>query len=153
MRHDPTLDYLPMRLSLVPRLFDTVRRPDAVLLHTSLPRDGKVSLGIEVNILPAAIEQARARGGLVLAQMNPQHALHFRRRRDPAGRRRRGDRGGRAADLPRSARVRRGRGGDRRAGGRLRHRRHHAAARHRAHPGRGGTDDDALAGTCGSSRR
>ena len=77
MRHDPMLDYLPMRLSLVPRLFDTVRRPDAVLLHTSLPRDGKVSLGIEVNVLPAAIEQARARGGLVLAQANPHMPYTF----------------------------------------------------------------------------
>ncbi len=77
MRHDPALDYLPMRLSLVPRLFDTVRRPDAVLLHTSLPRDGKVSLGIEVNVLPAAIEQARAGGGLVLAQANPHMPYTF----------------------------------------------------------------------------
>jgi len=25
MRHDPTLDYVPMRLSLVPRLFDSLR--------------------------------------------------------------------------------------------------------------------------------
>jgi len=72
MRHSPRLDYLPMRLSLVPRLFDTVRPPDAVLVHTSVPRDGKVSLGIEVNILPAAIERVRARGGLVMAQLNPQ---------------------------------------------------------------------------------
>ena len=63
MRHDPMLDYLPMRLSLVPRLFDTVRRPDAVLLHTSLPRDGKVSLGIEVNVLPAAIDRAGRAAG------------------------------------------------------------------------------------------
>ncbi|HEV3048494.1 MAG TPA: acetyl-CoA hydrolase/transferase C-terminal domain-containing protein [Solirubrobacteraceae bacterium] len=66
------LDYLPMRLSLVPRLFDTLRPPDVVLLHTSLPRDGKVSLGIEVNILPAAVERVRARGGLVVAQLNPE---------------------------------------------------------------------------------
>ena len=42
-----------------------------MLLHTSLPRDGRVSLGIEVNILPAAVEQVVARGGLVVAQMNP----------------------------------------------------------------------------------
>ncbi len=70
MRHDPNLDYLPMRLSLVPRLFSATRPVDVVLIHTSLPRQGKVSLGIEVNILPAAIEQARARGGLVIAQMN-----------------------------------------------------------------------------------
>ena len=32
---------------------------------------GKVSLGIEVNILPAAVEAVRARGGLVVAQLNP----------------------------------------------------------------------------------
>ena len=77
MRHDPMLDYLPMRLSLVPRLFDTVRPPDAVLIHTSWPRDGKVSLGIEVNILPAALEQVRARGGLVLVQANPHMPYTF----------------------------------------------------------------------------
>ena len=77
MRRDPQLDYLPMRLSLVPRLFDTVRPPDAVLLHTSMPRDGKVSLGIDVSVLPAAMEQARARGGLVLAQMNPRMPYTF----------------------------------------------------------------------------
>jgi len=71
MRHLPTLDYLPMRLSLVPRLFDLARPPDVVLLHTSTPRQGKVSLGTEVNILPAAVERARARGGLVVAQLNP----------------------------------------------------------------------------------
>ena len=65
------LDYLPMRLSLVPRLFDTLRPPDILLLNTTLPRDGRVSLGIEVNILPAAVERVRARGGLVVAQLNP----------------------------------------------------------------------------------
>lgn len=66
------LDYLPMRLSLVPRLFATLRPPDVALIHTSLPHDGKVSLGIEVNVLVAAIERVRARGGLVVAQLNPQ---------------------------------------------------------------------------------
>jgi acyl-CoA hydrolase len=65
------LDYLPMRLSLVPRLFSTLRPPDVALLHTSLPQGGRVSLGIEVNILPAAVERVRARGGLVVAQLNP----------------------------------------------------------------------------------
>jgi acyl-CoA hydrolase len=77
MRHDPMLDYLPMRLSLVPRLFRAARPVDAVLIHTSLPRDGKVSLGIEVNIVPAAIAAARERGGLVLAQMNPHMPYTF----------------------------------------------------------------------------
>ena len=71
MRDVPGLDYLPMRLSLVPRLFDVARPPDVVLLHTSAVHDGKVSLGTEVNILPAAIERARARGGIVVAQINP----------------------------------------------------------------------------------
>jgi len=71
MRDQDALDYLPMRLSLVPTLFAVARPPDVVLVHTSVPRDGKVSLGIEVNILPAAIEQVRARGGLVIAQCNP----------------------------------------------------------------------------------
>jgi acyl-CoA hydrolase len=69
------LDYLPMRLGLVPRLFRTHRPPDAVLLHTSPPADGGVSLGIEVSILPAAIESVRERGGLVIAQLNP-HMPH-----------------------------------------------------------------------------
>jgi acyl-CoA hydrolase len=66
------LDYLPMRLSLVPRLFATLRPPDVALVHTSMPRNGKVSLGIEVNILVAAIEHVRSRGGLVIAQLNPE---------------------------------------------------------------------------------
>jgi acyl-CoA hydrolase len=60
-----------MRLLLVPRLFDSLRPPDVVLVHTSTPRHGKVSLGIEVNIPPAAIERVGRRGGIVIAQLNP----------------------------------------------------------------------------------
>jgi len=71
VRGDPLVEYLPMRLSLVPRLFRSHCPPDAVLLQTTPPRDGKVSLGIEVNLLPAAIEQVLARGGPVIAQVNP----------------------------------------------------------------------------------
>jgi acyl-CoA hydrolase len=71
------LDYLPMRLSLVPRLFATIRAPDVVLLHTSMPRAGRVSLGIEVNVLVAAVESVRARGGLVVAQLNPRMPYTF----------------------------------------------------------------------------
>ena len=67
----PRLYYVPCRLSLVPQLFHRPLPPDVVLLHTSTPRDGKVSLGVEVNVLPAAIEAARRRGGLVVAQVNP----------------------------------------------------------------------------------
>lgn len=69
-RRSPRLRYVPCRLSLVPRLFD-VMPPDAVIVHTSTPRDGVVSLGIEVNVMPAAIEAARSRGALVIAQANP----------------------------------------------------------------------------------
>ncbi|MGN6301260.1 MAG: acetyl-CoA hydrolase/transferase family protein [Angustibacter sp.] len=71
MRRSPRLRYLPSRLSLVPRLFGTTVPPDVVLLHTTAPRDGQVSLGVEVNVLPAAVEAVRARGGLVVAQLNP----------------------------------------------------------------------------------
>ena len=71
MRSLPDLDYLPTRLSLVPRMLATTHRPDLVLLHVAPPRDGRFSLGIEVNVLPAAIEQCRRRGGLVIAQINP----------------------------------------------------------------------------------
>jgi acyl-CoA hydrolase len=42
-----------------------------VLVQTSVPSGGTVSLGTEVNVLPAAIEAVRARGGLVIAQLNP----------------------------------------------------------------------------------
>ncbi|MDH2904500.1 MAG: acetyl-CoA hydrolase/transferase C-terminal domain-containing protein [Actinomycetota bacterium] len=70
VRSDDDLKYLPMRLSLVPRLFATSRPPDVVMIQTSTPRNGKVSLGIETNLLPAAIEEVRRRGGLVIAQLN-----------------------------------------------------------------------------------
>ncbi|HSE08530.1 MAG TPA: acetyl-CoA hydrolase/transferase C-terminal domain-containing protein [Nocardioidaceae bacterium] len=70
MRSSPRLHYIPSRLSLVPLLFEGANPPDVVLLHTSLPRDGKVSLGTEVNVLPAAIEAVRRRGGVVIAQAN-----------------------------------------------------------------------------------
>jgi acyl-CoA hydrolase len=77
MRHSSSLDYIPMRLSLVPRLFAISRQPDVVIVHTSMPRTGKVSLGIEVNVLPAALEVARARGALVVAQVNPRMPYTF----------------------------------------------------------------------------
>ena len=70
VRADDDLKYLPMRLSLVPRLFATSRPPDVVMIQTSTPRNGKVSLGIETNLLPAALEEVRRRGGLVIAQLN-----------------------------------------------------------------------------------
>lgn len=76
-RRSPRLSYVPSRLSLVPRLFATTLPPDVVLLHTTTPREGAVSLGTEVNVLPAAVEAARHRGGLVLAAMNPRMPWTF----------------------------------------------------------------------------
>jgi acyl-CoA hydrolase len=70
MRASSRLRYLPCRLSLVPNLLKSALPPDVVLVHTSAPANGTVSLGTEVNVLPAAIEAARARGGLVIAQLN-----------------------------------------------------------------------------------
>ncbi|WP_433605867.1 acetyl-CoA hydrolase/transferase family protein [Dactylosporangium sp. CA-139114] len=71
MRGGPRLRYLPCRLSLVPDLLRQHLVPDVVLLHTSPPAGGAVSLGVEVNVLPAAVEACRARGGIVVAQANP----------------------------------------------------------------------------------
>jgi acyl-CoA hydrolase len=70
MRRHPRLSYVPCRLSMVPHLLQSRLRPDAVVLHTTPPRDGKVSLGAEVNVLPAAIESVRRNGGVVIAQTN-----------------------------------------------------------------------------------
>jgi acyl-CoA hydrolase len=72
MRKSSRLDYVPSRLSLLPVLLRDHLRPDVVLLHTTTPRFDTVSLGIEVNILPAAIAAVRAYGGVVIAQANPQ---------------------------------------------------------------------------------
>ncbi|WP_460458252.1 acetyl-CoA hydrolase/transferase family protein [Angustibacter peucedani] len=77
VRRSPRLAYVPCRLSLLPRLLSTVLAPDVVVLQCSTPRDGRVSLGIEVNVLPAAVEAARARGGLVVAQVNPRVPYTF----------------------------------------------------------------------------
>ncbi len=70
MRNSESLSYYPARLSLLPRLIRTHTPPDLVVIHTSLPRAGSVSLGSEVNILPAAIESAKKHGALVIAQAN-----------------------------------------------------------------------------------
>ncbi len=77
MRTSQRLRYLPCRLSLVPILLKTTLQPDVVLVHTSHPSNGTVSLGTEVNILPAAIEAVRARGGLVVAQLNEHMPVTF----------------------------------------------------------------------------
>jgi acyl-CoA hydrolase len=71
MRNVAALSYLPSRLSLVPQLLRTVTQPHIVLINVSAPRDGLVSLGVEVNVVPAAVESALSNGGLVVAQLNP----------------------------------------------------------------------------------
>ncbi|MDA3022453.1 MAG: hypothetical protein O2943_07325 [Actinomycetota bacterium] len=70
MRYHPSLRYLPSRLSLLPVLVRDHVRPDVVLVNTSKRHHDTVSLGIEVNILPMAIETAKAHGGVVIAQSN-----------------------------------------------------------------------------------
>ena len=55
----------------MPALLASALPPDVVLVQTSVPSNGTVSLGMEVNLLPAAIEAVKARGGLVIAQLNP----------------------------------------------------------------------------------
>lgn len=77
MRRSPRLNYIPCRLSLVPVLLSSHYRPNVVLIHGSQIRDGKVSMGVEVNILPAAIEAAKANGGVVIVQSNNQMPYTF----------------------------------------------------------------------------
>jgi acyl-CoA hydrolase len=77
MRDHPRLAYFPSRLSLVPALLRDRLIPDVVVLHTTVPSSGSVSLGVEVNILPAAIEAVQGRGGIVIAQANRQMPTTF----------------------------------------------------------------------------
>lgn len=77
MRNSPRLEYFPGRLSLVPRMIRTHTRPDLVVIHSSTPRAGLVSLGNEVNVLPAAIESARKHNALVVAVANPHMPYTF----------------------------------------------------------------------------
>ena len=70
MRRSPRLSYVPARLSMVPRLLATTLQPDVVVATVAPPVGGTFSLGTEVNVLPAAIEACRARGGLVVVQVN-----------------------------------------------------------------------------------
>jgi acyl-CoA hydrolase len=77
MRRSSRLSYVPSRLSLVPLLFGSSLVPDVVVLHTSAPIGGRVSLGVEVNVLPAAVAAVRERGGLVVAQVNRQMPYTF----------------------------------------------------------------------------
>ena len=62
---------------MVPVLFQRSLPPDVVVVHCAPPREGMLSLGIEVNVLPAAIEACRARGGLVIAVINTRMPYTF----------------------------------------------------------------------------
>ena len=77
MRHHSALEYIPSRLSMVPLLFARTLPPDIVVLHCAPPREGLLSLGVEVNILPAALEACRTRGGLVIAVVNSRMPYTF----------------------------------------------------------------------------
>lgn len=70
LRGNPRVDYYPARLSVTPWLFSATLPPDVVAVQTSRVVDGKVSLGIEVQVIPGAIEALKARGGLLVAQIN-----------------------------------------------------------------------------------
>ena len=76
-RRSPQLSYVPTRLSMLPLLYSDALAPDVVLLRTSVPRDGAVSMGIEVNVLPAAVEAVRDRGGVVVCQLDPSMPYTF----------------------------------------------------------------------------
>lgn len=76
-RDSARLRYIPGRLSLTPNLFRGELLPDVVLVHASRMENGKFSLGVEVNILPAAIEIVKARNGLVIVQANAQMPYTF----------------------------------------------------------------------------
>ncbi|MBK8469272.1 MAG: acetyl-CoA hydrolase/transferase C-terminal domain-containing protein [Candidatus Phosphoribacter sp.] len=77
MRKSPHLSYVPARLSMVPLLFKNALPVDAVIAHTSVPHNGKVSLGIETNVVVGAIEACKARGGTIIAQANKQMPYTF----------------------------------------------------------------------------
>jgi acyl-CoA hydrolase/GNAT superfamily N-acetyltransferase len=63
-------DYTPIFLSQVPQIFRSGMVPvDVALIQTSIPdRQGYVNLGVSVDIVKEAVEQAE----LVVAQINPQ---------------------------------------------------------------------------------
>lgn len=77
MRGNPRLNYIPCRLSLVPVLLKHKYIPNVVLIHGSEIRNGKVSMGVEINVLPAAIEAAKKNNGLVIVQSNPKMPYTF----------------------------------------------------------------------------
>lgn len=72
MRGNPRLRYMPARLVHVPRQLSTAFVPDLVLVAVAPPWNSRISLGLEVNVLPAAIESCRTGGGTILAEVSPE---------------------------------------------------------------------------------
>ncbi len=62
-------EYVPISIAQVPKLIELGRIPiDVALIQVSMPDEfGYVSLGISVDVIPAALERAE----LVIAEMNP----------------------------------------------------------------------------------
>ena len=60
-RRAESLEYVPCRLSLAPSLYEERLAPDILVLHTSTPRNGTVSMGIEVQVLRYKIGRASCR--------------------------------------------------------------------------------------------
>lgn len=71
-RRSEDVHYFPMPMSSAPMLLSTSCPPDLVVLHTTTSRNRVVSMGIEVQIMAAAVEAAKRRGIPVIAQLNPQ---------------------------------------------------------------------------------
>jgi acyl-CoA hydrolase/GNAT superfamily N-acetyltransferase len=66
--HGVSVEYVPMSLTDLPASLRAGRmRLDVAVVQVTLPRDGRVSLGVAVDAAPAAIETAR----LVIAEVNP----------------------------------------------------------------------------------
>lgn len=62
-------DYTPCFLHEVPTLFSSGKLPlDLALVQVSLPKDGQYSLGVSVDVVKSAVQNAK----YVIAQVNPQ---------------------------------------------------------------------------------
>lgn len=77
MRGRKDIKYYPCHLSLVNELLRTQLPPNAVFVQTSRVINSKVSLGTEVNYLPAVIRMVHENGGLVFAEINEQMPYTF----------------------------------------------------------------------------
>ena len=71
MRGQPTLSYVPSRLSSVPVLLCGPLAPDVVVLHVAPARQGCSRWGPRSTSSRRRSRSARARGGLVVAVVNP----------------------------------------------------------------------------------